>query len=82
MKGKNNILELKGALQTKNSMYIITELCPNGTLRDQLNAQRKLKEEKAITLLTQIINGYKSIHSEGLIHRDIKPDNLFLTIND
>lgn len=63
-------------------MYIITELCPNGTLRDQLNAQRKLKEEKAITLLTQIINGYKSIHSEGLIHRDIKPDNLFLTIND
>jgi serine/threonine-protein kinase len=81
LKGRENILELKQALQTKNSIYIVTELCSRGTLRDLLVSQRRLPEVTAVALIRQLINGYISIHGQGLVHRDIKPDNLFLTAN-
>jgi len=32
LKGHNNIVQLKNAIETKNNVYIITELCDKGTL--------------------------------------------------
>jgi len=38
-----------------------------------------LKEQYAISLLSQIINGFKEIVEKGIIHRDIKPANILLS---
>jgi serine/threonine protein kinase len=82
MRDNLNILELKHALKTKNSIYIVTELCLKGTLSETLSPVCKFTEANAIRCILQIINGYKSIHSNQIIHRDIKPDNIFVTDKD
>lgn len=51
LKGSQNVLQLKEVLETRNSMYIITELCEKGTLRDALVQQRKFPEARAIKIL-------------------------------
>lgn len=77
-----NVLRLRQVLQTRNSIYVVTELCEKGTLSEVLCRERRLSEEKATAMLQQIISGYKAIHSLNLLHRDIKPANIFVTAND
>jgi serine/threonine protein kinase len=82
LKGSQNVLQLKEVLETRNSMYIITELCEKGTLREALAQQRKFPEARAIKILQEIVQGYRAISQNKLIHRDIKPDNIFLGAED
>lgn len=56
-------------------MYIVTELCPGGTLSDLLRHMRPSKE-LVQEILLQLFRGVAYLHSLGIIHRDIKPDNL------
>lgn len=35
-----------------------------------------------MSILKQIINGYKTIYKHGIIHRDIKPDNILIDSNN
>jgi serine/threonine protein kinase len=62
LKGRDNILELREALQTRSAVYIVTELCSGGTLRDLLARQRRLPEGTATRLMRQLIRGYWNIH--------------------
>ncbi len=82
LKGSQHVLQLKEVIETRNTMYIITELCEGGTLRETLTNQRKIPEDKAIKILQEIIQGYKAIYQHNFIHRDIKPDNIFLAADD
>lgn len=38
-----------------------------------------MPEEEAKYFLLSIINGLEHLHSKGIAHRDLKPDNMFLT---
>lgn len=59
-------------------MFIVTELCPGGTLSDLL---RRIRPSAAVMkeILLQLFRGVAYLHSLGIIHRDIKPDNLVFT---
>jgi eukaryotic-like serine/threonine-protein kinase len=58
--------------------FIVTELLEGETLRQQLNG-RPLAPRKAIDYAVQIARGLAAGHDRNVIHRDIKPDNLFIT---
>jgi len=62
-------------------LYIQMEYCPNNTLRDVIDAG-PISEEEAWRLFIQIVEGLAYIHSQGLIHRDLKPGNIFLDSKD
>lgn len=64
LRGNCNLLELKHVVETKNSIYIITELCERGTLREVLSRERKFEEGRAVHFLEQIVHGYRSIHAQ------------------
>uniref|UniRef100_A0A5F9CSV0 Eukaryotic translation initiation factor 2 alpha kinase 2 n=1 Tax=Oryctolagus cuniculus TaxID=9986 RepID=A0A5F9CSV0_RABIT len=61
-------------------LLIQMEFCDLGTLEQWIENRRQQKSEKALALefFWQITTGLKYIHSKELIHRDLKPNNIFL----
>src|SRR5260370_25510218 len=74
-----NILPLIEFGEEKGVLYLVMPLARQGSLRDLL-AQRNgpLPLEEAIPLFTQLCNAVQYAHEEGIIHRDIKPQNILL----
>jgi serine/threonine protein kinase/tetratricopeptide (TPR) repeat protein len=62
--------------------YIVMEYIQGLPLTKILDAEGALKPERAIKLIIQILDALRSAHAMGILHRDIKPDNLLVTVND
>jgi eukaryotic-like serine/threonine-protein kinase len=58
--------------------YAVTELLEGESLADRLRTG-PLHPQKAVEVAAQIADGLAAAHDKGIIHRDIKPDNIFLT---
>jgi len=74
-----NIITIYGMRRHKQRLYMIMEYVPGGTLRDLLNKQPKLPVEQTIELTIGICEGLARFHKKGIIHRDIKAENILLT---
>jgi Tol biopolymer transport system component len=61
--------------------YVVSELLEGQSFRELLN-HGPLSTRKAIDYATQIARGLAAAHDKGITHRDIKPDNLFLTTDE
>jgi serine/threonine protein kinase len=59
--------------------FIVMELLHGRTLRNQLRAERRIEVEPALSILSAVCAGVDAAHQQGLIDRDLKPENLFLT---
>lgn len=59
---------------------LIMELCEEGTLVDYIYKQEDhhLNEEQAMRIFVKILDGFKSIHAAGFIHRDLKLENILI----
>lgn len=62
-----------------NLPYIILEYLEGRTLREELIARGRLPTLEALTYTGQLLSALAAAHAIGIVHRDIKPDNLFLT---
>ena len=59
-------------------IVFVMELCAGGDLLNYVWKRRWLKESYAKLIFKQIIEGLSHIHSMGVLHRDIKLDNILL----
>lgn len=62
--------------------YIVTELLRGRTLRARLVASGRLSIEVTLPLLLQIFETLSACHTQRVIHRDVKPENVFLLAPD
>lgn len=58
--------------------YLVMEYVPGRTLRALLDDQGQLSPRQALALLDPVIEGLAAAHAAGLIHRDVKPENVLL----
>ena len=73
-----NILALFDVGTQRGISYAVTELLEGGTLR-QVLIDGPLPTQKVIDCALQMAAGLAAAHDKGIIHRDFKPDNVFLT---
>ncbi len=73
-----NILVIYHIGTHEGAPYIVSELLEGETLRDRM-AGAALPQRKAIDYALQIAKGLAAAHEKGIVHRDIKPDNVFVT---
>ena len=59
--------------------YIVMELMPGATLNDLVNKNGPLPVEDAVRKILDVIEGLQEAHRLGVIHRDVKPSNCFVT---
>ncbi|MDW8252224.1 MAG: serine/threonine-protein kinase, partial [Myxococcales bacterium] len=59
-------------------VFFAMELLSGATLRDLLRRSGPLRVDQAITIATQLLDALDAAHLEGMIHRDVKPENVFI----
>jgi serine/threonine-protein kinase len=74
-----NVVQVYDVGEEDDRPYIIMELVAGGTLGDRLELRRRaLSLSEAMPLLRQMCDGVGHAHARGLVHRDVKPQNLLL----
>jgi eukaryotic-like serine/threonine-protein kinase len=61
------------------SSYIAMEYVPGGTIKEHASRSGPLAPETAVSLALQIAEALGAAHERGIVHRDIKPQNVLLT---
>ena len=74
-----DIVNVFDYFEENGTAYMIMENIEGVLLKDYLDKQGAVEPETAMSIVMPIIEAVKKIHSKGIIHRDISPDNIFIT---
>lgn len=77
---QTNIVRLFEYFETDKLILFVTEVATGGDLINYVRKRRSLNEESAKSIFKQLIQGLRHCHSKGVLHRDIKLDNILLTV--
>lgn len=64
--------------QDGDTAYLVMEYLPGITLRELLRDQRRLTIPQTVTIMDAILSGLAAAHRGGIVHRDVKPENVLL----
>ncbi|RYE86203.1 MAG: serine/threonine protein kinase [Myxococcales bacterium] len=79
---KNVVQVYDYGITNSGAPFIIMELLEGETLAERLRRRGHLPPAEAVRTLLRAMKGVTVAHSKGVVHRDLKPDNIFLARED
>ncbi|XP_014209439.1 serine/threonine-protein kinase SIK3-like isoform X2 [Copidosoma floridanum] len=73
-----HIIRLYQVMETEKMIYLVTELASGGEIFDYLVKNGKMSEPEARRVFHQIIQAVAYLHKKGIVHRDLKSENVLL----
>lgn len=73
-----NIVTCHALEHTRTGRYLVMDYCEAGTLRNLLEGDYRLNKVQSLQLVADILAGLDHAHSRGIVHCDIKPENILL----
>jgi serine/threonine-protein kinase len=74
-----NILPLLDSGSAEETLFYVMPLVEGESLRDRIHREKQLPLEDALKITEQVAAALAYAHSRGVVHRDIKPDNIMLS---
>jgi serine/threonine protein kinase len=75
----DNICKVYGVFEQHQTAYMVMEAMQGETLASKINRFGRLNESDVRAITDQLGAALQVIHAAGILHRDIKPDNIFIT---
>lgn len=75
------IVKVFDCFENNKTAYIIMEYLEGITLSEYIKENGRIPVDVAVQMLMPIMNSLKTVHKAGIIHRDIAPDNIMITVN-
>lgn len=75
-----NIVNFKDSYLWKGDLWVVMEYMEGGSLTDVVTAHC-MSESQIAAVAAEVCEGLRHLHSKGVIHRDIKSDNILLSLN-
>ncbi len=73
-----NIVKVYDVSFTERVQFIVMELVDGITLKDYIEQQRIIKWKECVHFIIQVLRALSHAHDRGIVHRDIKPQNIML----
>ena len=67
-----NVVRCFNVYENKQMKIIVMEYCNGGELQREISKKVKIPEREATLILKQVINGIAELHTQNIIHRDLK----------
>lgn len=76
-----HIVSVLHSFRANNTAYMVMEYAGEFSLQQFLDGQGVMTQEQLLDLVLPLLDALETIHAAGLIHRDIKPDNILINDN-
>lgn len=74
-----NVVAIQDVIDDDGRIFIVMDLLDGGTAWQKVERDGPLSEELAVALVLPVVEAVGVAHAEGIVHRDIKPQNILLT---
>ena len=73
-----NIVRVIDIFKENDTAYTVMEFVNGETLKERVQRTGAMEEKEALLLINQLLDAVEAVHAKGMLHRDIKPDNVLI----